>query len=167
VAMFKVGRGFGGRREMAQVATPEEGKSILVAEEPAEVPVKVEELDEPTKYPIDGFDGGPAYRAMVVGITKQSVPWARAFIKKLKTEEEVDRLTSMEKSHPKFGGGRKSVLAELAAQGSLLRLGAAPDTNTAEVEVEEEKKEFVCDECDFIGGSEEGLEAHISAVHDL
>lgn len=162
MAMFKMGRGKGGGRTMRQIATPEEGKNLLYAEEPS-LQVTMEDVDvEPLKT--DAYAGSPAYMALLNGLSKQSVAWAKKFIAKLDSREEIARLKPVEQNHPKHGGGRKGVLAALVARDiELDPMARAPVTKAAPTTEEG----LGCDQCDFKAGSQEGLEAHITAVHDL
>jgi len=166
VGLFKVHRGAGGRREVSQIATPEEGKNTLPAEEKKAAPeVKKLLIDRPARTP---HAGSPAYKALATGISKQSAEWAKRFIKKLTDPEEVKLIRILEINHPKHIGGRKTIIAALDVQDAEIapkdfKAPMAPKPKKQEPEVDE----LACPQCEFKAGSVEGLEAHVTAIHDL
>jgi len=167
VGIFKVERR-GGSRVMTQTATHEEKAARMVNDG------KVETLEEaledvgiakaapaPPKeaMPKQPMDASPAFKALQTGLYKQSIAWAQKFITKLKTVEEVEEIVKIEKLHPKYEGGRVTIMKSLKEQEITLNPYAVVDPKA------EEKEDLSCPHCDFKAGSADGLAAHISANH--
>jgi len=148
---------------MEQYATPEEGRNLESKVAPEEEK-GVKDITAPKKA-TDGFVGSSAFTALAAGLSKQSVAWGQKFIAKLNSQDEIERLRAIEMNHPKHEGGRKGIIGALDARSADL-----DPTTFKEPEAKEETAEsFDCPEpeCEFTAGSEEGLEAHVVAVHDL
>jgi len=163
MAVFRMERGPGGSRIMSQYATEEEGRNVLGKTGGMPSQTEREPVDRDELPATDAFAGSPAYNALAVGLPKQSIAWAYKYIEKLTSQEEIKRLLVIEKNHPKHVGGRKGIVQALEAKAADLDPTAfnAPET------AEESGSDFSCSECEFKGGSVEGLEAHVNAVHDL
>ncbi len=171
MGIFKVTRGAGGGREMTQIATPEElektgrapatfdAEDDLLEELGLQKPIG-REKKELKKGTIIPDNPSSAYNALLQGVSKHSVAWAKKLIEKLPTIEEVEAIRVKEKNHPKFGGGRVGVLNALEArEQELMPSGVRKD--------EDGNLTFDCPDCDFTAGSQDGLNAHLAAAHDL
>lgn len=167
MGMFKVGRGKGGSRQMTQIATPEEA-ALQRAENPTPLdeaieglPKKKIGLERPGK---SAHVGSSAYRALANGLHKQSVKWALKFIEKLDDIEDLEKVRKIETSHPKHETGRITIIKAIDTRRDELEEKNFTDPKDKRPP---EDKEFPCEHCEFKAGSEEGLTAHVDAVHDL
>ena len=172
MTMFKVARGRGGKRVMYQVNTGEEGNlahnKILqdaaekLAKEKAKKPVdrKDQTLNRPPSW-----QPSSAYRALAEGLYKRPIAWAEKFIRKLDSIDEVDRIRMIEQANPKSDGGREKLLTILDDRKAELEPAPTPQPDEKVAEAVAETKTHACPHCEFVAGSEEGLEAHINAVH--
>jgi hypothetical protein len=167
VGLFRVERR-GGSRVMSQVATPEEQAKKLVADGDSDtLETALEEVGiakaapSPPKeaMPMQPEDASPAFKALQTGLYKQSIAWAQKFIGKLKTVKEIEEIVKIEKLHPKYEGGRVTIMKALKEQEITL------DPYTVVSEEKAQEEDLFCSHCDFRAGSPDGLAAHIAANH--
>lgn len=172
MGIFKVKRGPGGARRIEQVATHEEitnrgdmktmdeaVEDALLAELDLQKPLE-EEVPQEKKRATPLEEPSPALSVLLEKINKQGIAWAKKYIEKLETVEDIELVRDKETAHPKYPGGRVGIIDALNAQKEKLEGEAAE-------EAEKNKPPHDCPECNFRAGSPEGLEAHIKSTHEL
>jgi hypothetical protein len=179
VGIFKVQRGPGGGRRINQVATHEEianrdeeqglseaVEDAILAELDLHRTIEAEPGEKKRQVPLE--EPTAALSVLLEKINKQSIAWAKKYIDKLDTVDEVERVRDKESTHPKYPGGRVGIIDALNARKEALIAGVEEGDSDEEAEtVDRNAPPFDCPECNFRAGSREGLDAHIETTHQL
>lgn len=178
MGLFRVTQGPNGLSTISQVATPRPTPRKPRATVDDEI---AKEVDEALRAELED-EGASAARAastaiaaeLVAGLHENNVSWALERIPGLLSEDQVEQVRAVEEAHPKHPGGRAGVL-----NGLNERLDELEDAETEAAEAPKGPGDLQdpvpehpaggglpCPECDFLAGSQAGLDAHMESVHD-
>lgn len=159
-----------GVREIEQVKTADEVAKLKTAP-PVDELAELEAALDLEDAAIDGGDSKPAdvpqtsgpdaYTRLADGLHGNSVEWAKQWINELTHPDQVTRVQELEKAHPSYEGGRNGVLKALDDRKAEL---TTKDANIS-TPSPSPAAGLPCESCDFIAGSQQGLDSHMDAHH--